>query len=194
MNKYQTGKLLLIVILLLYVTPSYGQLKKWFNDSVTRFAVGMNFGNLELQENKHFSMGVYANVFGFTMTAEGITDASSIGEHQYGMGHVSDKPDYYEYLFGYQIPIFSNVHKKNAGMVVSVTPLFGSVTEAYYYTDLYYGQAVRANDSSRYSYGGMLSIRFGGLFGGQLNLKASKNGISGGFAFTIGKGFFFSNK
>lgn len=172
--------------------PAYGQFGEWFGASIPRFAVGMNFGALELEGN-HYSMGVYANVLGFTMTAEGITDAPSVGEDQYGMGHLNDDPDYYEYLFGYEIPIYSNLHNKTNGFAIYLTPLIGSVTEAYYYSDLYYGNAVRAKDSSRMSYGGMCSFRIGGPMAIQISFKASTHGMSGGFAFCFGKGFFGSN-
>lgn len=185
-------KIFTIISLCLFTfEKAYAQIGEWFSGTITSLSCGMNFGTLSLNNDNHFSLGVYANVFGLTANVDFITDSPCIGENQYGMGHKLDDPDYYEYLFGYEFPIFSNLHEKDNGIAIYITPLIGGVTEDYYYSDRYYGQAVKSHSSSRMSYGGLLSLRFGHEWGMRYNIKISSHGISGGFAFSFGPDFWF---
>lgn len=144
-----------------------------FTASLPNFAIGFNFGTLE-NYRSHSAFGIYGNYYGFSINADMITDMED------------DEPDFYEVLFGYQFPIITNYDKKTSGYALYVTPMIGGAVSDVSYNTVWGGEYVESREREL-AYGCMLGLRFGGHAGGQVNVKFSNFGISGGIAFVLGK-------
>ena len=130
-----------------------------------------------------FNLG--ANIMGVTISADMGMSGGSDGEHVYGPGGKAQDPVLYQMMFGFQFPLWGNLHKNYKGFVVCLTPLYGFYTEDYESSDNYYGKPKHYDSITSSSYGGILSLRFGQDFGMQYNVQITNHGwnLSIGIAF-----------
>lgn len=167
-------KIFLVLLLSFVCFSGFGQsYADKFTASLPNFAIGLGYGTLKSNKT-HSALSLYANFVGFTITGDMITDGED------------DEPDFYEVLFGYQVPVLTNYDKKDSGYALYVTPLIGASISDVSYKTFGGGEYVESREKEL-SYGGVISLRFGGSMGGQINVKISNNGVSGGIAFVLGK-------
>jgi len=144
----------------------------------------MSMGGLGSKKTDAMSMGLYANVYGFTANVSyGMFDNFDLA-YPFCHQHVRREPIVSEYLFGYTVPVWSNFDKQHSyGYTLSFSLLYGWYDKNYSLVlknpyELYPNHLVRKR-----SYGVIATMEF--FNGVILNLKGTQWGgeIGVGYSF-----------
>lgn len=145
---------LVITFFLSIIMPTYAQsFIKYCKNSLTAISMGYAYQNkIDVWNGSKGNLIFEGDLINLKFIYISNMASASVGENKYGKGELSDKLEYNNYMFGYDINILRRPKSS-----FFITPLIGLSNTKSFYDDKYYKKIVYKDSQSYTCYGGELS-------------------------------------